>query len=117
MNSISIIPDILILVLSFVGFGALSAAMDRHAKQIFTILPRPGLRRACSTLGWGLLALASWPAIHGYGLAVGIAVWVGFLALSSTAVALLLTYRPTALRGVLPGATLAGVIAALAGLS
>jgi hypothetical protein len=93
MNSL----DLLTFALAFIGFGALSASMERHAKQIFGKHPSLHARRLRAALGWTALALALIPAIHAYGLATGIAVWTGFLAVAATVVAFLLTYRPRTL--------------------
>jgi hypothetical protein len=90
--------DFLILALTLFGFGALSASMERHAKQIFGKLPQPKARRRHAALGWVSLALALIPAIHAYGLSTGIAVWVGFLGVAATVIGLLLTYQPKALQ-------------------
>lgn len=89
----SAIADFLILALTFIGFGTLSSSMDRHARQIFNTPPSPGIRRLRSSLGWCLLALALYPAINAYGISIGVAVWTGFLAISATAIALLLSCR------------------------
>ncbi|MDR1646700.1 MAG: DUF3325 domain-containing protein [Zoogloeaceae bacterium] len=90
---------LLVFAWSALGFGLLSASMERHTKQIFDVKTQnEGMRYLWSVLGWLMLVLALLPAIHGYGLSVGVAVWVGFLALSATLIALLLTYRPRALR-------------------
>jgi hypothetical protein len=93
--------NILCLVLSFWGFAAISASMERHAKEIFAASGEPQLRRLRLLSGYALLALALFPAIAANGLSIGIAVWFGALALASTALALLLTWRPQILRWVL----------------
>ncbi|MDR3299506.1 MAG: DUF3325 family protein [Candidatus Accumulibacter sp.] len=92
-----LIPDVLIFALASIGFGALSTSMERHAKQIFGQLPPAATRRLRAAAGWLALALALVPAIHAYGIATGIAVWLGFLAVAATAIALLLSYRPRTL--------------------
>jgi hypothetical protein len=104
----SLFLDFLVFILTFIGFGALSASMDRHAKQIFGETPRPRIRLLRTVVGWAALTLALVPAIHAYGLATGIAVWFGFLAVSATALGLLLTYRPKTLLLFLAVITLAG---------
>ncbi|MDR3351654.1 MAG: DUF3325 domain-containing protein [Zoogloeaceae bacterium] len=89
--------DLLILALALFGFCALSASMERHAKQVFGKLPPSEARKRYAIVGWVALVLALLPAIHAYGPSTGIAVWVGILAVSATGVALLLTYRPRSL--------------------
>ncbi|MDR1890394.1 MAG: DUF3325 domain-containing protein [Zoogloeaceae bacterium] len=104
-------PDWLIFALTALGFGLLSASMDRHAKQIFGVHPPKSTRLLRTASGWMALALALIPAIAAYGPSIGVSVWVGFLAISSTLVALLLTYRPRALRPAFYGAVaLTGVL-------
>ena len=88
----------LCLVLSFWGFAAISASMDRHAREIFSAPGSPRARRLRLATGYVLLALALPPAIAAHGLSIGIAVWFGVLALASTALALLLSWRPRILR-------------------
>jgi hypothetical protein len=106
----SLAPDFLILAWSALGFGLLSASMERHAKQIFGPVPlEETTRRLRVVVGWLMLALALVPAIYDYGLSVGVAVWIGFLALSATLVALLLTYRPHTLRPAFYGAIASSV--------
>jgi hypothetical protein len=93
--------NILCLVLCFWGFAAISASMERHAKDIFAAAGSPRVRRLRLSTGYVLLALALLPAIAGHGLSIGIAVWFGFLAMASTALALILSWRPGILRRVL----------------
>ncbi|MDR1064596.1 MAG: DUF3325 domain-containing protein [Azoarcus sp.] len=90
--------NLLCLVLCFWGFAAISASMERHAKDIFAAAGSPRTRRLRLLAGYALLALALPPAIVGHGLSIGIAVWFGFLALASTALALVLNWRPDILR-------------------
>jgi hypothetical protein len=103
--------DFLILALTFIGFGALSLSMDRHAKQISSAPPAPRARRLHLISGWLLLTLALYPAIDAYGVSIGISVWIGFLAVSATAVALLLSYLPGMLRPLFSSASILTVIA------
>ncbi|MDR0441303.1 MAG: DUF3325 domain-containing protein [Candidatus Accumulibacter sp.] len=93
--------NLLCLALSFGGFAALSAGMERHARDIFATAGSPRIRRLRLLAGCVLLALALPPAIAAHGLSIGIAVWFGFLAAASTALALILSWRPRLLRRVL----------------
>jgi hypothetical protein len=106
-------PDFLIFSLTVLGFSALSASMERHAKQIFGTAPQGRARVWRAAVGGIALALPLIPALHAYGLSIGVSVWVGFLAVSATVVALLLSYRPRALRPVFCLA-IAGALAAAA---
>jgi hypothetical protein len=108
------VADFLILALTLIGFGALSASMDRHAKQIAGAPPQPRVRRLRSAFGWGLLALALYPAINAYGVSIGIAVWIGFLAVAATAVVWLLSYRPGILRPLFTNTLVSVLVAAIA---
>ena len=113
----SLIADFLILALTLIGFAALSASMNRHAKQISnrsSHIASPGIRRLRLMVGWHLLALALYPAIKTYGISIGIAVWIGFLAISATAIALLLSCRPKMLRPVFAVTVTSSFIAGLA---
>ncbi|MDR2689258.1 MAG: DUF3325 domain-containing protein [Azoarcus sp.] len=90
--------NLLCLVLSFWGFAAISAGMERHAKDIFAAAGSLRARRLRLLAGYILLALALPAAIAAHGLSIGIAVWFGILALASSALALVLAYCPRILR-------------------
>jgi hypothetical protein len=90
--------DLSIFALALAGFALLSAGMDRHAKQLFRQPPPPAVRRPCARVGAFALLIALVLAIDAYGTSVGIAVWLGFLALVATLLALALAYRPQASR-------------------
>jgi hypothetical protein len=105
--------DLLVFALAFLGFTALSASMDRHAKQLFRQSPPPAIRRLRTLTGITALLLALISAIDAYGPSVGIAVWLGFLAVVSTLLGMLLTYRPKALRLVFSVAATGALFAAL----
>jgi hypothetical protein len=90
--------NLLCLALCFWGFAAISASMERHAKDIFAAAGSPRTRRLRLLAGYALLALALPPAIAEHGLSIGIAAWFGFLAIASTALALILNWRPSILR-------------------
>ncbi|MDR2451091.1 MAG: DUF3325 domain-containing protein [Candidatus Accumulibacter sp.] len=97
--------NLLSLALVFWGFAAIAAGMERHARDIFAASPSsmrsPRVRRLRLLAGYLLLALALPPAIAAHGLSIGVSVWFGFLALASTALALILSWRPRILRRVL----------------
>jgi hypothetical protein len=93
--------NLLCLALSFWGFAAISAGMERHSRDIFAVAASPRVRGLRLLAGYALLALALFPAIAAHGLSIGIAVWFGFLALASTALALVLSRRPRILRRML----------------
>ncbi|MDR1935396.1 MAG: DUF3325 family protein [Candidatus Accumulibacter sp.] len=93
--------DLLCLVLSFWGFAMIGASMERHARDIFAAVAPLRARRLRRLASYAALALALPPAIAAHGLSIGIAVWFGVLALASTALALLLSWRPRVLRWVI----------------
>jgi hypothetical protein len=94
----SLLTDFLIFILCTLGFALLSASMERHARQVFGTSPTRRSQLVRTLCGWAVLALALIPALDAYGISIGISVWVGFLAVAATLVALLLTYRPWMLR-------------------
>jgi hypothetical protein len=105
--------DLLVVALAFAGFAALSASMDRHAKQIFRASPPLAVRRLRILGGALTLLLALVPAIDAYGPSTGIAVWFGFLAVVSTLLGVLLAYRPKALQLVFSVAATGALFTAL----
>jgi hypothetical protein len=82
------------LLLSFCAFSALSLAMNRHHQQVFGRAVTPRRQTLLRIGGALLLLLALPPAIRGWGLSVGLAVWCVQLTLAAQAQLLLLTYRP-----------------------
>jgi hypothetical protein len=104
---------LLLVALTLAGLAALSASMDRHAQQIFRQSPSPAVRRRRILGGALALLLALVPAIDAYGPSTGIAVWLGFLAVVSTLLGVLLAYRPQALQLVFSVTTAGALFAAL----
>jgi predicted alpha/beta superfamily hydrolase len=107
-------PDFLVFAFSFLGFSALSASMNRHALQLFGALPGKAVRWRRAVTGWAALILSLVPAVHAHGLSNGIAVWLGFHALSATTVGLVLAYRPGFLRFVVPAAAAGALLLSFA---
>ena len=70
----------LALSLCYAGLSGLCLAMNRHHQQVWArkaAARQHGLRIA----GWLLLALALWPCVLAWGAAVGMVLWLGWLAL------------------------------------
>ncbi|GHU09721.1 hypothetical protein AGMMS50225_11280 [Betaproteobacteria bacterium] len=109
----SLLPDFLIFILSTLGFGLLSVSMERHARQVFGAPSGKRSRLVCTLCGWAALGLALLPALDAYGISIGLAVWVGFLAVAATLVALTLTYRPRVLRPLCTGIPVVVVVVVL----
>ncbi|MDR1530336.1 MAG: DUF3325 domain-containing protein [Burkholderiales bacterium] len=107
-----ILPDFLILMLMFIGLGAICVGMNRHARQVFGILPSLGMRCLRIALGFVALMVSLVPAIDDYGTSIGVAVWIGYLAVIATMIGLVLTYYPRILRPAFPMA-LAGLLIAV----
>lgn len=95
---------LMVFALTLSGFGLLGSGMERHARQVFRVIPDAERRKLLQTGGWVLLLVALWPAIAAYGLSIGVSVWVGMLGMTAPLVLLLLSYRPEALRVVPIGA-------------
>lgn len=83
----------LALSLCYAGLSGLCLAMNRHHQQVWArkaAARQHGLRIA----GWLLLALALWPCVLAWGAAVGVVLWLGWLALAGLLLVLVLPYRP-----------------------
>lgn len=81
--------------LCYAGLSGLCLAMDRHHRQVWTG-KAPAAQRGLRLAGWLLLALALWPCILAWGAAVGVVLWLGWLAVGGLLLVLLLPYRPRA---------------------
>lgn len=101
--------NILIFTTAFAGFGALCLSMERHARQVFGVVPGALPRLGAAISGWALLAGALAPALQRYGVSVGITAWLGFLSLAAVAIGLLLSYAPRQIRYLAPAALFLGV--------
>lgn len=96
------------LAASLGGFALLCLSMRPHESRVLGQSATAGRRNGARVGGALLLALALFIAVCSEGLGIGLTAWYAWLAAGATAVVLLLTYRPTAIRGT---ALLAGVIA------
>jgi hypothetical protein len=86
--------NISIFALALAGLGALSLAMERHAKQAFGKAPRAPRRHARRSLGAVILLLSLFSSIQAYGASIGAVVFFGICAVASAGIALTFTYRP-----------------------
>jgi hypothetical protein len=80
------------------GFAGLSLSMPRHHREAFGKQPSPGAMLALRAAGYGAVALALWPCVETFGVAVGIVAWLGMLTAAALAVVGLLSWRPRAVR-------------------
>ncbi|WP_198952813.1 MULTISPECIES: DUF3325 domain-containing protein [unclassified Achromobacter] len=99
------------LLLAFAGFGAIAASMDRHYEDLLRREPPVRTRRLLRSVGYAVLALALWPAIHAWGASVGPVLWLGALTMAALPLALLLTYRPAWARQAVCAALPLGLLA------
>lgn len=83
----------LALLLVVAGLAGLALGMLRHFLAVFGHAPGPGVLHWWRGGGWLLLALAMFPCIAGWGVAMGIVLWCGLLALGVLGVAVLLAGR------------------------
>lgn len=103
--------------LAYAGLNALSQSMARHhAALVAYKVPRSPRLRIALRLGamacW-LLALAT--ALRHAGMAQGVLLWTGALAVTAPAVMLQLAYAPRTLRTCTGVASAAGLLCALLG--
>jgi len=96
---------------AWAGMAALSLAMDRHHAQATgrsepTRMRRTGLR----TAGAFMLIASLGSSVLTYGWGVGTAAWCGWLTAGALPVALLLTYAPRAVPGLLALAILGAAV-------
>ncbi len=97
--------------LALAAFALLAQSMRRHAE------PHWNDRRAIRLriVGWGVLLASLALRLAGPDWRIGLAEWIGALALCAATVMLLLTYRPGWLARIAPAAIVIGLAAALLG--
>ncbi len=81
------------LCLIVFGMGALALGMARHYQQVFGTPAPAGSARRWRLAGSGALALALLCCTVGWGVAIGIVLWVGLLAVGVLVSALALAGR------------------------
>jgi len=80
----------LLLLICVAGFASLALGMEKHWKQVWNSELGARRRRALRFSGWVLLAAALAVAVIGWGVSIGIVVWVGSLTGAGLAVVLAL---------------------------
>ena len=94
--------SLLAFALLFVGLSTLCLCMPRHGQQLSRLSPSPPQLRRLTALAWGVLSGSLVPAIAGYGVSIGVAVWFGLFSVATLAIGLMLTYRPKLLAALAP---------------
>ena len=109
MNNISIWPALAMgYALAYAGMAALSLGMQKHYAQLHADAELPaGRKTLLKVMGWGALALALLPVIHGWSVAMGLVIWTGLVSVAALNVVLVLAYAPRRLAWV--GAVAAGI--------
>ena len=87
----------LALILSFLGFLHLSLTIKRHAWDTLGGKPSPQVARLLQCCGWLFLALSVVPCLQHWPWSLALTAWLGLITVSSLAVMVLHTYRPTLL--------------------
>lgn len=95
------------LALGHAALVCLALAMERH--QVQAVGRQLGLSatRQLRGLGWALLLASAVPAVQGWGMSVGLSLWMGTISLGAVACGLLFSYVPR--QAVVSGLVLAAV--------
>lgn len=94
--------DFVVFALAFAGFGGIAMSTERHAKQVFGRVQKPGRRRLLALLGWFVLIVSIVPELIVRGASIGSLTWFGLLTLVVLLIGCMLTYRPRPLRLIVP---------------
>lgn len=79
---------LLAAIFALIGFASLALGMERHHRDLAGRSLSARMRRRIASAGWCALALSCVAAVHAWGVAVGIALWLGLLSLAATMVLL-----------------------------
>lgn len=90
---------VIVFGLCYLAMAAVCATMARHVDDLPAQGWAPDARRLLRAGGWLLLAAALAPAIHHWGISVGVTAWLGLLTFASAGLALQLTYLPRSIQG------------------
>lgn len=96
--------------LAYAGFTALCLTMARHHEQVFhrRSVP-PGQRRLLEVAGRVLLGSSVLPLVQDQGWGLGLVLWPGILTATAIPLALLLTYAPRFVLGMVAAPLLIGL--------
>ena len=84
----------LAILLNTSGMAALALGMERHHRAVFGVVPSLVIRRSWRIPGWLLLAAGLLPCLAGWGVSIGMVLWVGLLTFALLVVAVVLAgYR------------------------
>jgi len=107
---------LIVFGLAYAAMALLALAMARHQAQFVGRELAPRQVRMLRAGGWGLLALALWPALAAWGTQVGIAGWLGVLSFAALAVGLQLSYAPRSAAWLVPVALIVALALAYVAL-
>lgn len=100
----------------FGGLAMLAEGMERHRREVGTATRSAG-RVVLWRLGGAAALTATYPVcVSGFGLSVGVVVWLGLASLAMTALVFGSPVAPRRARQLLPAATLVGVAIVLLAL-
>lgn len=91
-------------LLAMLGFTALALSMDRHHRDVFSVLPTPWRRRVLRAAGWVALLASVSCSIFSWGLAYGVITGFGVLAAGAAPPLFWLSYRTAPRARPSPGA-------------
>ena len=79
-------------LISFAALTCLALAMRKHRSQV--ALPYVPPAQTVRVLGWTLLTLSAVAAVGRFGVAQGLAAWVGQMGVAGVSLVLLMSWRP-----------------------
>ncbi|MEN3159389.1 DUF3325 domain-containing protein [Alkalimonas sp. NCh-2] len=90
---------LLVFLLAVIGFTGLALSLDRHYRQVWQSLPSKQQRWRWRLCGWFCLLLSLVVSLNRSNWDHGLVFWFALLTLAALSVVLILSYRPTLLRG------------------
>lgn len=104
-------------LLTFGGFATLAQGLDRHHREFWNAPLRAGRAPLWRLGGGAILAAAYVVAVLGFGLSVGLLVWLALGSLAMLALAFGLPFAPRRLKPFLLATPLVGLAVVLAALA
>lgn len=75
-----------VMALSLAGLALLSLSMHKHHRDLFGTPPTPWRTWTLRAAGWTLLGLSVGACVIGWGVSVGVVLWIGMLTAAASAV-------------------------------